>query len=118
MSEYFEFKNLTGRTLTEVKVADSKELVEFKDSLGNKYQMYHDQDCCESVWLEDQCGSWDDIIGYPILSAYDIEAEQCRGLTWTFYTIATFRGSMTLRWVGESNGYYSESVEFYIEDNK
>ena len=115
--ENFEFKNLAGRTLTAVKVYDNKELIEFTDSLGNRYQMYHNQDCCESVWLEDQCGSWDDIIGFPILSAHELESEQERGCTWTFYTLVTFQGTMTLRWVGESNGYYSESVDFYILRN-
>jgi len=116
-NERFEFKNLVGRTLVSVEVSSNKELIEFKDSLGNLYQMYHDQDCCESVWLEDQCGSWDDIVNYPILLAYELEAEQERGCTWTFYTLVTFRGTMTLRWVGESNGYYSESVSFYILQN-
>jgi hypothetical protein len=93
---------------------------EFTD--GSKCMFYHSQDCCESVQIEDVNGSWSDLIGHPLLVAEErVSREKPKGVetdpwaeseTWTFYTFRSIGGSVDVRWYGNSNGYYSESVDF------
>lgn len=117
-----EFTALFGETLEKVEVNADKDEILFV-TRGGTFRMYHDQDCCESVTVEDICGDLSDLIGLPILLAEEAVSEKdppgytsentCReSFTWTFYKLATLKGAVTIRWLGESNGYYSESVEF------
>jgi hypothetical protein len=95
------------------------------------FAMGHIQDCCESVYLNDVDGDLDDLIGSPITLAecvgswsghdgewdkdappgVDVKPKHYDSSTWTFYKLGNSKVSMTLRWVGESNGYYSERVD-------
>jgi hypothetical protein len=86
------------------------------------FKMYHLQDCCESVTISDVVGDPADFAGQTILSAYESSNESNEGYgsqTWTFYDIRCLKGSLNIRWFGESNGYYSESVDLVeIVDGK
>ena len=77
------------------------------------YAFYHEQDCCESVWLTQVDGISDKLIGSRIVIAevvvYEKDTEYGHA-TWTFYKIGTTKGMIDFRWQGESNGCYSESV--------
>lgn len=112
-------EQLIGKTLTSIEISDDKERIDFVASDGSEYAMYHSQDCCEHVRLEDVVGDIDDLLNSPITQASEHTnteepkpSEYPESFTWTFYHIATVKGWVTLRWLGESNGYYSESVDF------
>lgn len=115
-----KFAELVGKTLTAVRQQGNDEII-FEVEGGDIYKLYHSQDCCESVDVEDICGDLADLIGSPILQAEEAESdtnpdgvtkEYQDSFTWTFYKLATIKGGVTIRWYGESNGYYSESVSF------
>lgn len=113
------FSDLVGHTITSIERTHDELIFTLSD--GEKYKLYHDQDCCENVWLEDVTGDFGDLIGVPILKAEEASSSDKNppgvpvpdyqdSFTWTFYHLVTFKGPVTLRWYGESNGYYSESV--------
>ncbi len=47
-----EIAILLGKRLTKIEVKDNKEIYFYEDN-GDVYVMNHDQDCCESVVIED-----------------------------------------------------------------
>jgi hypothetical protein len=115
-----EFKELIGKTLAEITGKVGDERMEFKTSNGEAYAMYHDQDCCETVSVEDICGDLGDLIGVPIIeaeaSSSETRPEGFEGSPdeqpeWTFYKLGTSKGRVTIRWYGASD-YYSTSVDF------
>ena len=78
------------------------------------YAFYHEYDCCEDVWLTQVDGISDKIIGSRIVMAEEVVDEKYTEyghVTWTFYKIGTTKGMIDFRFQGESNGYYSESVD-------
>lgn len=86
---------------------------------GTAMRMLHHQDCCESVEIEDLNGDLADLLYTPLLVAEERTQEGEDGAsgnsqTWTFYTFRTLKGSIDIRWHGQSNGYYSESVNVEI----
>ena len=78
------------------------------------YAFYHEQDCCESVWLTKVDGISDKLIGSRIVIAEVVTDEKDTEhghITWTFYKIGTNKGIIDFRFQGESDGYYSETVD-------
>jgi hypothetical protein len=119
-----KFESLVGKTLAGIYGSKGDESLTFTTVDGEEFVMYYEHDCCAFCSVEDICGDLNDLIGSPIVQAEestsgdnppdaDPELTQYQeSFTWTFYRLATVKGSVVIRWYGSSNGYYSESVTF------
>lgn len=117
-----DISNLIGTTLLGYHIFDDddEKLIMFYDDFYN-YTFYHDQDCCENVFLEGENKLLESeikaILNSPIVLAEartdtsNSERGNEYSETFTFYTLRTHNDTLTLRFVGRSNGYYSERVD-------
>lgn len=83
---------------------------------GDCFVLSHLQDCCECVTVSDICGDLTDLQDHPIIRAEARSQKDDANFesgTWTFFEFATVKGSVTIRFLGESNGYYSESADVF-----
>jgi hypothetical protein len=114
-----KFEELLGKTIVEITgMLTGSDRIDFKCSDGSEYVMLHRQDCCEDVYIEDIEGDYADLLNSPITLASessnsDNKPEWAESHTWTFYKLATIKGYVDIRWLGTSNGWYSERVDFY-----
>lgn len=108
-ANFFELK---GKIITDITIGD---ITTIKTN-DRTYQIEHQQDCCESVWFDNMVGDKNNIIGFPITLAE--EDSQSSKTSWgskttTSFFLETEKGRLELHWLGESNGYYNESVSFF-----
>lgn len=115
-----EVEDMQGKTL--IKIEATEDTIDFFTEDGLHYLMFHSQDCCESVTIDDINGDLNDLLNTPLLISEEVSSEELTSdydsCTWTFYKFATVKGYVNVKWYGTSNGYYSESVDFrLINDN-
>jgi len=119
MSEV-DFSELKGKTFKKINQCEA-EIIFFVKNDVTYYRMFHLQNCCENVYIEDICGDLNDLINSKILYAEEytsyaqLKEDEAESFTYTFYKLSTIKGSVTIRWYGASNGYYSEIVSLFKE---
>lgn len=110
------FSHMVGSVISSIEGGQvGSERMTFNGEDGVSFSFYHRQDCCESVRVEDVVGDVEDLVGSPIVEASVSSSSGPEGYessTWTFYRFSTVKGTVTVRWLGTSNGYYSERVDF------
>lgn len=110
---------IVGETLSEIDIGDDQILL--TTISGRKFIFDHAQDCCETVRIESVSGEAKTLIG-KVVRAVEYEANEGKdpppseyAESWTRTNI-TFRvddSTVITKWIGESNGYYSETVDFH-----
>ena len=110
--------DMVGKVFTSVKATGDTMVFENET---DRYVFFHAQNCCESVGINDIVGDLSDLENEVLVTADEVEGqspadfEAYDSYTWTFYKFATRKGYVDVRWLGESNGYYSESVDLGYE---
>ena len=114
---HVEFSALVGEVLDAVDIDREENQILLTTRSGRKFLVYHEQDCCETVAISGQDGNFDNLIGKPLIEARDFAVDT--GESESDYdsqttTTLVFRvddQTVISRWIGDSNGYYSESVD-------
>lgn len=120
------FAAAKGRTVSRVDGMEvGSEEVKVVFAGGAVLRLFHEPDCCETVELVDVTGDPADLVGHPLVMCECSQSEDESAAvatldarescydgshTWTFYKLGGLGGYVTLRWLGVSNGYYSERV--------
>ena len=116
------FPSMIGLTMETVENDSANDALIFKSACGKTFTFRHHQDCCENVYIESIDGDLSDLVGEPICRAEEVDNDGADSkrqdvdddhvTQWTFYKFESPKGSVTVRWCGTSNGYYSTSVSF------
>ncbi len=113
--KHVEFSVLVGEVLDAVDIDKRKDQILLTTRSGRQFLVYHEQDCCESVRIVGQDGNFEKLIGKPIVeardNAVDTSEEAADSQTTTTLIFRVDGETVISRWVGDSNGYYSESVD-------
>lgn len=121
---YPDIGSLVGKTITKIVGKAGDDQIAFTTSDGCKYVLFHQQDCCEHVYVESIVGDLQDLVDEPLLVAEEVSDAEMdlphdereyggpESYTWTFYKFDTRKGGVTIRFFGSSNGYYGESACF------
>lgn len=91
---------------------------------GSVFLFHHQQDCCEYVNIVDVKGDPVKLQGYKLKVSEEVirdpdkeefpdRLEFAESSTLTTHTFKTTEETLVVKWIGTSNGYYSESVDIH-----
>jgi hypothetical protein len=107
---------IEGKTVTNVRSETGEVHITCSD--GSVFKLYHSQACCESVSIQSGAEDLPKLIGKTITKVVEtidnnpdgVDTSGGSATRTTFDFILLNAMPIKLVWLGESNGYYSESV--------
>ena len=114
-SKSIEIGSIVGEVLTHIDIDTDKDQIRLTTASGRIIMIEHQQDCCEYVRIDGFDGDMATLVGRVIVEATQEEtdgsnAEEYESRTDTKLTFRTDANTVVSRWIGTSNGYYSERV--------
>ncbi len=114
-ANFFELKGQIVKEITGLE-KDNDEV--FIRTNNGTYKLYHEQDCCEYVRIVKVISNVNELIGKVIFAEEDAGANEPdwhteyvdESRTWTKHVLKTENAILEFWFLGESNGYYNESV--------
>ena len=109
---------LIGKTISAIYLSADKHAIRF-DVEGGPIVALTDGDCCSVTWIEN-VEAPEAAVGSPVLEANDIDMPQDvrpedkdrEVVAYYGFRIVTTKGTCTLDYRNESNGYYGGSLEW------
>ena len=117
MAKSIPANSLVGEVLTHIDIDESSDRILLTTQSGRQILIHHEQDCCESVSIEDTEGNWHSLLGKPLAEVSEEYGqignppEYADSWTRTELTFKVDGATVINRWIGESNGYYSETID-------
>lgn len=114
-------ENILGAKVLSINYADSELKITTDKGV---FCMFHSEDCCENVWLEEGLDEIHGLIGKTILSFEERSYTQSEPdedeyySSWHLYTVTHTGGYLDLCWRGHGKVYYSHSVRFIQSTNR
>lgn len=110
-------QNLIGRKLTHIDIDQDNDEMLLTCEDGSQFKLYHEQDCCEYVRIDDIEGDASLLLNKQIINVFtEIDHEMPEPVDYsctnTKFKFLVDDATLIVKWVGTSNGYYSEHVDF------
>jgi hypothetical protein len=110
----YSIDSLVGETLSFIDIDDDNNEILLTTESGRQIKIFHQQDCCESVFIDSTDGDWNELLGKVLIEVTkDVVSDEteCETSTHTKLIFRVNDATVVSRWIGYSNGYYSEDVD-------